>query len=394
MFITKFIVIWFLLIAVSLSAQESAKIQSTFYSKKAENTQFKLQSYNQIKGINLQVNKYFSTAFDKSIERFTTYNYSKQYKEFTPDSLFLRETAGKFNTVNDNPELRESEKSQKIKESERPEYTFQPDYNPLTRFGKDLWMQASAPFKMKGNDFLWLGAGAIITAGLLATDQSSYEYIHKGTERTKVFRNTSPEITEFGANYGLLSLGAFAGYSIFFNDKKAQETSFLALEAFLTSSVWVVGIKWLTSRQRPSAQEDSQSGPGGKWSGPVAYFRSNPKKSVTNFDAFPSGHTATAFSIATVIAKQYDQNLIVPVLSYAAASIVGITRIGESTHWASDVFVGAILGYLSATQIVHNNPSQYTRDHRVRNKFLSKVKTSFTLGMYESSPAVVFKATF
>lgn len=394
MYITKFIIVGFLLIAVSLSAQESPNLRNAFYSQKTVNNYLNLQADIQLKGINFQVNKYFSPAIDMSVGYFTALNYSKKYTAFTPDSLFLKEIAGKYNSTVKDPEHKESKQSSETKESEKPEYTFQPDYNPLTRFGKDLWMQASAPFKMKGTDFLWLGAGTIITAGLIATDQSSYNYIHKGTERTSLFRNTSPEVTEFGANYGLLSLGAFAGYSLFFNDRKAQETSFLAFEAFLTSSVWVVGIKWLTSRQRPSAQEESQSAAGGKWSGPVAYFRTNPKKSITNYDAFPSGHTATAFSIATVIAKQYDQTLFVPILSYAAASIVGITRIGESTHWASDVFVGAVLGYLSATQIVHNNPSQYTRDHRVRNKFLSKVKTSFTLGMYESSPALVFKATF
>ncbi|MFZ4592302.1 MAG: phosphatase PAP2 family protein [Ignavibacteria bacterium] len=394
MFITKFIIVGFLLIAVSLSAQESPNLRNAFYSQKTVNNYLNLQACNQLKGIDVQFGKYFPPSLDRSVENFTTSGYSKKYASFTPDSLFLKEIAGKYNSSVEDPERKESNQSPETKESEKPEYTFQPDYNPFTRFGKDLWMQASAPFKMKGTDFLWLGAGTIITAGLIATDQSSYNYIHKGTERTSLFRKTSPEVTEFGANYGLLSLGAFAGYSLFFNDRKAQETSFLAFEAFLTSSVWVVGIKWITSRQRPSAQEESQSAAGGKWSGPVAYFRTNPKKSITNYDAFPSGHTATAFSIATVIAKQYDQTLFVPILSYAAASIVGITRIGESTHWASDVFVGAVLGYLSATQIVHNNPSQYTRDHRVRNKFLSKVKTSFTLGMYESSPALLFKASF
>jgi len=273
-------------------------------------------------------------------------------------------------------------------------YSIRPEYNPLKRFGKDLFMQAASPFGMSGNDFLWLGAGTLITAGLMVTDQATYSFISKGKDRTKVFRSTSPKITEFGANYGLISLGAFAGYSIIFNDSKAQETSYLALESFLTSSVWVVSMKWIFGRERPSAHNTSGSAAGGKWSGPFAYFRNNPRKSVTNFDAFPSGHTATAFSIATVLAKQYDQTIYVPILSYAAATIVGITRIAESTHWASDVFVGAVIGYLSATQIVHNNPSQYTRENKSNKSPLTKIKTHFTIGMYESSPALIFSATF
>lgn len=394
MFVSKLVIIGFLLITVSLSAQESANLREELYSPNRENYRLNLQADNQVKGINLRISGKFSPSLGKPVDDISIINYTNKYNVFSPDSIFLKEVAAKYVSAKDDPENNQKKKTPETVESQSPEYTFQPVYNPFTRIGKDLWMQATSPFRMKGNDFLWLGAGTVITAGLILTDQSTYRYIKDGTERTKLFKETSPEVTEFGANYGLLSLGAFASYSLLFNDKKAQETSFLAFEAFLTSSVWVIGIKWLTSRQRPSAQEESQSVAGGKWSGPVAYFRSNPKKSVTNFDAFPSGHTATAFSIATVIAKQYDQTLFVPILSYAAATIVGITRIGESTHWASDVFVGAVLGYLSATQIVHNNPSQYTRDHRVRNKFLSKVKTSFTLGMYENSPALLFKASF
>ena len=337
----------------------------------------------------------------KSLKTFKTYSTTDNYSQlsdrsfgFHIDSLFLKKVSSDFVSEQEKIYIPEPEKLKDRDESEKPEYNFQPEYNPLTRFGKDLWIQATSPFRMKGNDFLWLGAGAFITAGLLVSDQGSYAYIKNGKGRTDFFNSVSPEITEFGGNYGLISLGAFAGYSIFFNDKKAMETSYLAFESFLTSSIWVVGIKWIAGRQRPSAQEESRSANGGKWYGPVAYVRTNPKKSITNFDAFPSGHTATAFSIATVIAKQYDETLVVPVLSYAAASIVGITRIAESTHWASDVFVGAIIGYLTATQIVHDNPSQYTRDHRTKVNTKSKLKTSFSLGMYENSPALVFKATF
>lgn len=285
-------------------------------------------------------------------------------------------------------------KSYSVKDSSNYEYNFKPEYNPVKRIGKDLWMQLTSPFHMSGHDFEWMGAGALITAGLFTTDQSSYNYISKGKDRTKIFRTTSPVITNFGANYGLLSLAAFAGYSFIFNDSKAKETSYLATESFLTSSIWVVSMKWMLSRERPSAHNTSGSAAGGKWSGPFGYFKSKPRKSVSYFDAFPSGHTATAFSIATVIAKQYNQSFYVPLFSYVAASLVGITRIAESTHWASDVFVGAIIGYLSATQIVHNNPSEYTREYKSKNSSAPRIKTHFSIGMYESSPAIIFNATF
>lgn len=377
----------------NLNAQVSADVQNNRFEAQVPASVYNIHLFNQFEDLKIHENKPNTSRL-----RFSEVNRYKKFSgktfDFSTDTLLIKKLTYDNIPEQENLYTPEPEKLNDRDETEKPEYNFLPEYNPLTRFGKDLWIQATSPFRMKGNDFLWLGTGAFITAGLLMSDQGSYAYIKNGKGRNTFFNSVSPEITEFGGNYGLISLAAFAGYSIFFNDKKAMETSYLAFESFLTSSIWVVGIKWIAGRQRPSAQEESQSAKGGQWYGPVAYIRSNPKKSITNFDAFPSGHTATAFSIATVIAKQYDETLVVPVLSYAAASIVGITRIAESTHWASDVFVGAVIGYLTATQIVHDNPSQYTRDHRTKISRKSKIKTSFSLGMYESSPALVFKAVF
>src|SRR5262249_46262162 len=60
-------------------------------------------------------------------------------------------------------------------------------------------------------------------------------------------------------------------------------------------------------------------------------------------DAFPSGHTMAAFASATVIASEYPA--IAPV-AYVLATYVGVARIQQDTHWASDVVVGALLGIL------------------------------------------------
>jgi len=392
-YLKNILLLGFSLMFVTLAAQESVNYQNTIFKP-----HFDFHFDYQIKGIQTKSIKSFSIYKSFSEEYFSAINYNSKYSFkyplFTIDSSMTMEVAGKYDSDPGHLNSQKSNSIQETKESDKRDYEFQPVYNPISRFGKDLWMQATSPFRMKGNDFLWAGAGTLITAGLFMTDQATYNYIKNGKERTKTFRQTSPELTEFGANYGLISLAAFSGYSLLFNDTKAQETSYLAFESFLTSSVWIVSMKWLAGRERPSAQVKSGSADGGKWSGPFAYLRNNPRISISNFDAFPSGHTATAFSIATVIAKQYNKTIYVPILSYTLASIVGITRIAESTHWASDVFVGAIIGYLSATQVVHNNPSQYSRDNRTKSKLLSKVKTSFSIGMYETSPALVFNATF
>ena len=64
--------------------------------------------------------------------------------------------------------------------------------------------------------------------------------------------------------------------------------------------------------------------------------------------SFPSGHTAYAFSGATILAMEYkDEHPWVPYAAYGSASVVGIMRIANNRHYVSDVLFGAGLGILS-----------------------------------------------
>jgi membrane-associated phospholipid phosphatase len=59
--------------------------------------------------------------------------------------------------------------------------------------------------------------------------------------------------------------------------------------------------------------------------------------------SFPSGHTVSAFSVASVYAYSYD-SLAVKATAYGLASLVALQRVYADKHWASDVFFGAALG--------------------------------------------------
>lgn len=61
--------------------------------------------------------------------------------------------------------------------------------------------------------------------------------------------------------------------------------------------------------------------------------------------SFPSGHTAGAFVMATLLAHFYPG---VSILSYFTASVIGFSRIYNGVHYPSDVMVGSLLGVLSA----------------------------------------------
>ena len=59
--------------------------------------------------------------------------------------------------------------------------------------------------------------------------------------------------------------------------------------------------------------------------------------------SFPSGHTSNAFAVATVWARHYGTKAAIP--AYAAAGLVGVSRMASRKHHLSDVVVGAALGY-------------------------------------------------
>ena len=65
--------------------------------------------------------------------------------------------------------------------------------------------------------------------------------------------------------------------------------------------------------------------------------------------SFPSGHTATAFTGATLLAHEYaNRSIWIPIAGYTVATTTGVMRVLNNRHYVSDVIVGAAIGILSA----------------------------------------------
>jgi membrane-associated phospholipid phosphatase len=148
-------------------------------------------------------------------------------------------------------------------------------------------------------------------------------------------------------------------------------------------------LKFLTGRQRPNTydpvskeSEPTFHGPGYK----PEYDIDGNKIGTTSF---PSGHTTVAFAAATVFAMEYRDKPIIPIIAYSAASLIGVSRITENRHWATDVLVGAALGFLSGKQVVNN----YHRYARLQAAGQKKNSLSFNLQYSNKTlmPGIVYK---
>ena len=257
---------------------------------------------------------------------------------------------------------------------------------------KDFEEQITAPFKQSAKQWIMTGAAIGITATLIHVDNRIDEWARVQKSEHKWVNKSSPVITKFGGSWGVYSVIAAGALSAACKNEKGLQTSLLATQAMITSGVWVNIIKILTGRERPIADYTFSKTAGGAWYGPFSKWDQDLKirKPVSEFDAFPSGHTATAFSIAAVFASQYKDIKAIPVICYSVATLVGISRLTEHEHWASDVFVGGIIGYLCGKQVVNH----YNKTHRDPANPLSsksKNKTELTLIQYSNRVGILLK---
>ena len=82
---------------------------------------------------------------------------------------------------------------------------------------------------------------------------------------------------------------------------------------------------------------------------PLVYAEPRPLVDVPHSGAFPSGHAASAFAAATVIAWG-SRRLAIP--AYVLAALVAWSRVYVGVHWPLDVIGGAALGTLVAIALL------------------------------------------
>jgi len=219
-----------------------------------------------------------------------------------------------------------------------------------TTFQKPIWILKSvlqdnfrlaiSPLKIKKRDFfLWVPV--IIATGIsIKYDEDIYSNIKHFENKNPFIKKISPIITTGGDKTAAVICSSIYIGGLIFKNHKAKQTAALAAQAMLSGGLIVTIGKVITSRQRPSVDNGKDH-----WHWFPSYFNIIKGESPSKYDAFPSGHTMTAWTLATVIAKQYSEYKIIPIFAYTFATAVGLSRITEDAHWLSDVILSSALGY-------------------------------------------------
>jgi hypothetical protein len=197
---------------------------------------------------------------------------------------------------------------------------------------KRIW---TFPWRLAhGKDVLPTAAIVGATAGLIALDPTEARYFR----RTSSFHQFNHVVS--GINTALfigLVPASFYAVGLMNRDSYAQQTALLAGEAVADAEIVSVVMKDVDRRLTPL-----EIPPNGNFSD--TWFKRNGNWLAAN-GAFPSGHAVAAFSVATVIARRYGTHKWVPFVAYGTAGFICFSRLTLSAHFASDLFMGAALGY-------------------------------------------------
>jgi hypothetical protein len=180
----------------------------------------------------------------------------------------------------------------------------------------------------------------VLTAGLIATDNATWGTSDRWYTMSPPVQSVSDVCVYIGdgrPQFGLAA--AFAAWGFVADDHRSLRTGSELVETILACGIVVQTLKHLTGRESPLVS----TRPGGRW----VFFPNQIEyhKHVPHFDAYPSGHVATALATVTVVTENYPEWVWVKPVGYTMVALLGISMANTGIHWYSDYPLGIVLGY-------------------------------------------------
>ncbi len=191
----------------------------------------------------------------------------------------------------------------------------------LDSFGKDLWNlpregwnEAKRTYTDWNNLALLLMAGG----GSIALHDSADERLAGHFERHGNIPADLDKFTDLAGNPGIhfAFTGLWYAMAAGRGDEFNKDRSWTMFKALSITGATTLLLKGIVHNHTPNDKE---------W-------------------AWPSGHTASSFCVASVLHEFYGPW--VGAAAYAGAGFVGYRMMDSGDHWASDVLFGAVLGYV------------------------------------------------
>lgn len=224
----------------------------------------------------------------------------------------------------------------------------------------------SSPVRFKGKEWAFIFAGAAATGGIMTLDDdvkrsvTGYNNFTTSTDWT-MFKNLGELKYIAPASVILYTAGLFT------RENELRITGRMILQSLAYSGLLVGTVKFITGRSRPYMTNNQFDF---KW------FEVN-----NDFLSFPSGHSAIAFSITSVLAERIDTWWARAIL-YPMAAGTAYSRIYDNEHWLSDVIIGSLAGFSAGYFVVHNNE---TKSVKKKSGFLNSIDFNISVNSFSFS---------
>lgn len=180
-----------------------------------------------------------------------------------------------------------------------------------------------------------------LTAAAIATDQPVWEVSdrwYKSSNTVKVISDVFVYIGDGRPQFGLAA--AFGLYGFWKQDERALRTASQLVQTILACGTVIQVMKHITGRESPFVSSRTN----GRW----VFFPDQVEyhKKVPYYDAFPSGHIATATATLVVVMENYPEwKPWLKPLAYVIIAGIGVGLSNVGIHWWSDYPLGIALGY-------------------------------------------------
>jgi membrane-associated phospholipid phosphatase len=213
----------------------------------------------------------------------------------------------------------------------------------------------TSPFHMSGQDAIAWGLIGAGTGALIVTDRRSAAALPNTVDQISI----SKDVSDLGAVYTVLpiTVGMYIGGAIAHN-AKARETGVLGGEAIVDTLIDVGVLKVIFRRSRP--YEDNGRG---------TFFNGG--------TSFPSGHAAESWALASVVAHEYNKNVLVPITAYGLATLVSFSRLSGQQHFASDILFGSAMGWFTGRYVFKTHTDHSIHVHHKLSELRPQVAPQF-----------------
>jgi membrane-associated phospholipid phosphatase len=225
--------------------------------------------------------------------------------------------------------------------------------------GKDIVAIWMAPFRGSPKDWA-ITAGALGAAGLVSVvddDLDRWAVRHESDASLSFLKEVRRGGIVYGGNKLVpVAVGAYI-FGVATNNQSIRDGLFGCVASYTSQSLARGQVLYrLVARARPDTarrREEGVAPPPPAVQGDQYDFKV-PGSSGWGVHSFPGGHVANVTSCASFLNHRFKMGAVEPVL-YAVAAGVGVGRILDRGHWASDQVIGTLLGYAVGREVAHRS---------------------------------------